>query len=191
MSGFLINQRPQTLRGRFRTSWAQRGHSANYDVAYPGNTPANHPPTEARMIHSKQHRGCRVQDPETCGKHQTIKKQIPGLPAGAVGCRPQNPGTCGYRWRKKADFSHSAGTARAQRTVHPLQSTTHIRCEHRCRASALQGHLREPSGSLASTHTRRNGTLNSAQNADSTRTSKGYAFPVHESPLSSPPPPPV
>ena len=85
-------------RGRFRTAQAQRrhsaniyffffaqthkffisarpdgpgGHSANYCVVYPGNTPENHPPTEACMIHSKQHRGCRIQDPETRGKHQT------------------------------------------------------------------------------------------------------------------------
>ena len=35
------------------------------------------------MIHSKQHRGCRLQGPETRG----------------------------YRWWKTADFSHSAGTA--------------------------------------------------------------------------------
>ena len=49
----------------------------------PGTPPENHPPTEACMINSKQHRGCRIQD----------------------------PGTRGYlRW-KKADFSHSAGTA--------------------------------------------------------------------------------
>ena len=41
------------------------------------------PPIEACMIHSKQHRGCRVQD----------------------------PGTRGYRWWRTADFSHSAGTA--------------------------------------------------------------------------------
>ena len=58
-------------------------HSANYYVVYPGNTPANHPPTEACMIHSKQHRGCRIQD----------------------------PGTRGYRWWKTADFPHRAGTA--------------------------------------------------------------------------------
>ena len=31
------------------------------------------PPTEAGMIHSTQHRGCRIQDPGTCGKHQTKK----------------------------------------------------------------------------------------------------------------------
>ena len=49
------------------TAWAQRGHSTNYYVVYPGNTPANHPPTEACMIHSKQHRGCRIQDPGTRG----------------------------------------------------------------------------------------------------------------------------
>ena len=35
------------------------------------------------MIHSKQHRGCRIQD----------------------------PGTRGYRWWKAADFSHSAQCA--------------------------------------------------------------------------------
>ena len=29
-------------------------HSANYDAAYPGSTPENHPPTEACMINSKQ-----------------------------------------------------------------------------------------------------------------------------------------
>ena len=55
-------------------------HGANYYVVYPGNTPENHPPTEACMIHSKQHRGCRMQD----------------------------PGTRSYRWWKTADFSHSA-----------------------------------------------------------------------------------
>ena len=42
-------------RGRFRTAWAQRVHSANYYVVYPGNTPENHPPTEACMVNSKQH----------------------------------------------------------------------------------------------------------------------------------------
>ena len=38
-----------TLWGRFRTTCARRGHSANYYVVYPGNTPENHPPTERRM----------------------------------------------------------------------------------------------------------------------------------------------
>ena len=47
--------------------FAQRGHSANHYGVYPGNTPANHPPTEVHMIHSKPHRGCRVQDPGTRG----------------------------------------------------------------------------------------------------------------------------
>ena len=65
--------------------FAQCGHSANYYVVSPGNTPANHPPTGACMIHSKQHRGCRI----------------------------QNPGTRGYRWWKPADFSHSARTGTA------------------------------------------------------------------------------
>ena len=49
-------------RGRFRTAREQRGHSANYCVAYPGNTPENHPPTEACIIHPKQHWGCKIQD---------------------------------------------------------------------------------------------------------------------------------
>ena len=36
-------------------------------VVYPGSTPANHPPTEACIIHSKLHRGCGVQVPGTRG----------------------------------------------------------------------------------------------------------------------------
>ena len=71
-----------SLQGRFRTERAQRGHSANYHVVY-GNTPENHPPTEARMIHSTQPRGCRIQD----------------------------PGTRGCWWWKTAHFPHSARTA--------------------------------------------------------------------------------
>ena len=40
-----------TSRGNF----AQRGHSANCYVVYPGNAPKNHPPIEACMTNSKQH----------------------------------------------------------------------------------------------------------------------------------------
>ena len=40
-------------------------HSANYFIVHPGNTPENHPITEGCMINSKQHRGCRIQDPGT------------------------------------------------------------------------------------------------------------------------------
>ena len=69
--------------GRFRTARAQRGHSANYYAVYPGNTPEVHPPTDACVIHSKQHRGCGIQD----------------------------PGARGYRRWKTADFSHSARCA--------------------------------------------------------------------------------
>ena len=58
-------------------------HSANYNIVHPGNTPENHPPTEACMIHSKQHRGCRI----------------------------QGAGTRGYRWWKTADFSQRAHSA--------------------------------------------------------------------------------
>ena len=162
----------QTLvpRGRFRTARAQRGHSANHSVVYPGNTPENHPywpsfgmaygnprfselgkvltkvalerscmvlcspdwgahggneywrtllRAEGCMINSKQHRGCRIQDPGTRGKHQT-KKQNPWCTSrGVVGCRTQDLGIRGYRWWKTADFSHSARTARAQCTARP------------------------------------------------------------------------
>ena len=76
-------------------------------VVYPGNTPANHPPTEACMIHSKQHRGCRIQDPGTCGKHQTEKKN-PWCTGR--GCRVQNAATGGGK-------PPTLRTPRAQRTV--------------------------------------------------------------------------
>ena len=56
---------PCALGGVF----AQRTHGTNYYVVYPGNTSEYHPPTEACMINSKQHRGCRIQDPETRGKN--------------------------------------------------------------------------------------------------------------------------
>ena len=35
--------------------FAQRAHSANHYVVYPGNTPENHPPAEGCMINLKQH----------------------------------------------------------------------------------------------------------------------------------------
>ena len=72
---------------------AQRGHSANYCVVYPRNTPENHPPTEVCMIHSKGHRGCRIQD----------------------------PGTHGYRWWKKANF-RTARAQRTVRPPEPKRS---------------------------------------------------------------------
>ena len=104
---------------------AQRVHSANYYVVYPGNTPANHPPY--RSVHDpfKTASGRTIQDPGTRGKHQT-KTKIPGVPAGAVGCRIQDPGTRGYRWWKTADFSHSAGTARAHAHGAPTITTTRM-----------------------------------------------------------------
>ena len=40
------------------------------------------------MIHSKQHRGCRIQDPGSRGKHQTKKE----IPCTSRGCRVQNSG---------------------------------------------------------------------------------------------------
>ena len=94
--------------------FAHPGHSTGtapiMTLFIPGTTPENHPPTEACMIHSKQHWGAEIR---TLGPVASIRlnKKIPGVPAGAVGCRIQEPGIRGYRWWKTADFSHSAGTA--------------------------------------------------------------------------------
>ena len=42
------------------------------------------------MINSTQHRGCRIQDPRTRGKHQT-KRKFPWC-TSTGGCRVQNSG---------------------------------------------------------------------------------------------------
>ena len=76
------------LSGRFCTVRAQRAQLL-FTCCLPGNSPENHPPTEACMIHSKQHRGCRNQD----------------------------PGTRGYRWWKTADFSQRAHSTRCTPSV--------------------------------------------------------------------------
>ena len=102
--------------------FAQRAHSGNNYAVYPGNTPANHPPTDACMINLKKPRGSRMQDPGTRGKHQT--KQ-PGVPAGAVGCRFQEFRTRGYRGWKTADFSHSARCAPCVRRNRPRSNHNH------------------------------------------------------------------
>ena len=91
---------PEKHGGRFHKARAQHGHSANYYIVYPGNTPANHPPTEACMIHSKQQQGCTIQDPGTRGKHET-KTQNPWCTnRGVVGCRIEDPGTRGKHQTK-------------------------------------------------------------------------------------------
>ena len=58
-------------------------------VSYPGHTPENHPPTEACMIHSKQHRGAEFR---TLGPVASIrlKQKIPWCTSR--GCRVQNSG---------------------------------------------------------------------------------------------------
>ena len=71
------------------TACTQRQLLANHYIVYPGNTPENHPPTEACMIHSKQHRGCGIQDPGIRGKHQ-IQTKSPWCTSR--GCRVQNSG---------------------------------------------------------------------------------------------------
>ena len=85
------------LRGRFRTARAQRQLLRQLLCCYPGNTPENHPTTEACMIHSNSIRGAELR---TLGPVASIrlKQKIPGVPAGAVGCRIRDPGTRGYRW---------------------------------------------------------------------------------------------
>ena len=110
------------LWGSFRTARAQRGnsaHSANYSVVYPGNTPENHPPTEACMIHSKQHQGCRIQDPGTRGKHQIKAKNAW---CTSRGCRVQNSGPWDP-WLTVVKKQPTFRTARAQRTVRLLCSS--------------------------------------------------------------------
>ena len=96
-----------TFRGG---AFAQHAHSANYYVAYAGNTSESHPPTEACTINLNQHgvQNSGPWDPWLASD----KKKMPVVPAGAVGGRIQDPGTRGYRWSKTADFSHGA------RTVH-------------------------------------------------------------------------
>ena len=118
--------------------FAQRGHSANHYVVYPGTTPENHPPTGACMIHSKQHWGCRIQDPGTRGKHQTKTKHPWCTWCTSRGCRVQNLGPChGHRGWKTADLSHSAGTA------HGAPPRTSISSAHRTplqwRTAAVRG----------------------------------------------------
>ena len=54
----------------------------------PGTPPENHPPTEACMIHSKQHRGCGIQDLGTRGRIRL--KRNPWCTSR--GCRVQNSG---------------------------------------------------------------------------------------------------
>ena len=72
-----------------------------------------------------------------------------------MGCCIQDPGTRGYRWWKTADFSHSAGTARAQRTVHPLRpSSSSEMCPKNTQAQWNKMgtcDMREPQGSNTQT----------------------------------------
>ena len=84
------------LRGRSRTARAQRQLLRCVSREH-------HSPTEACMIHSKQHRGRRTLGPVAS---ITLIKKNPWCTS-----RCQGPGTHGYRRWKRTDFSHSAGTA--------------------------------------------------------------------------------
>ena len=105
---------------------SQRGafsHSAGtapiLTLFIPGTPPENHPPTEGCMIHSKQHRGFRIQDPGTRGKHQT--KKNPGCTSR--GCRVQNSGPWDP-WLPVVENSRLFAQ-RAQRTVRPQGDASH------------------------------------------------------------------
>ena len=116
----VLGQARACPRRRFRTARAQRGNSAHYDGVSPGNTPENHPPTEACMIHSNQHRGCRLQDPRTHGTHQTTPKNPWRT---SRGCGVQNSGPWDP-WLPGVGNSRLFRTARAQRTVRPPRGVT-------------------------------------------------------------------
>ena len=75
-----------------------------------------------------------------------LKPKIPGVPAGAVGCSIQDPGPRGYWGWKTADFSQSAGTARAQRTCTPIRSACTLRMFRMCFVAPHQGPLQEGGG---------------------------------------------
>ena len=117
MGGRMPNQGPSCVAiwGGFRTALAQR----QLLRCFPGNTPENHPPAEGCTINSKgppkQH-GVQNSGPWGPWQASDLKKKNPWCTSRAgVGCRIQDLGIRGYRWCKTADFSHSAGTARAQR----------------------------------------------------------------------------
>ena len=82
-SGALRGRMGEDGLGEGSRHWGHRCTAPIITVFIPGTPLQTTPPTEACMIHSKPHQGCRVQD----------------------------PGTRGYRRWKTADFSHSAGTA--------------------------------------------------------------------------------
>ena len=102
--------------------FAQRGHSANYYGDYPGNNPENHPPCGIMHNQFKTQKF----------KHLMLAmgpRDLNSAPytAAAIQWRPFNllnlPNS---RWWRTANFSHSARTARAQRTVRPLWLQKHM-----------------------------------------------------------------
>ena len=68
----------------------EKGHMG---AVYPGNTPENHPPTEACMINSKQHRGCRIQDPGPVATGADLCLATGGGGAGGPSGAASGPGS--------------------------------------------------------------------------------------------------
>ena len=64
--------------------------SANYYVAYPGNTPENYPPTEACMINSKQH-GVQNSGPWDLWLPVVESSRLFAQHAHSAGCAPRVP----------------------------------------------------------------------------------------------------
>ena len=121
-----------TLRGRFRTARAQRGHGVGIAPIITLFIPG----TPLKTTHLQKHaspiqNSIRGEEFRTLGPVASIRlrKKIPGVPAGAVGCRIQDPGTRGYWWWKTAGCSHSARTARGVPLPNPsyniMPSTSH------------------------------------------------------------------
>ena len=79
------------------------------------------------MIHSKQHRGCRIQDPGTRGKHQT---KIINPWCTSRGCRVQNSGPCDL-WLPVVEnsrlFAQRAHSARCAPSANVCPQDTGIR----------------------------------------------------------------
>ena len=94
------------LWGRFRTAPI----IANYYVVYLGNTPENHPPTEACMIIHNSIGGAEFRTPGPVASIR-LKKKILGVLAGAVGCRIQDLGAVATGGEKQPTFR----TVQAQR----------------------------------------------------------------------------
>ena len=98
------------------------------------------------MIHSKQHRGCRLQDPGTRGKHQTTTKN-PWFTSR--GCRVQNLGPWDP-WLPVVENSRVSHSA-AQPTVRPPNVNTRHPNTQKAWPAPWAG-IAHPAGGRSATH---------------------------------------